>query len=90
VTDWQPIETAPRNGTCVLLRRKVKTTRRDFHREVRARWRDRTAYGPAWIPITPHGLYLCDADLDRWPEVIGFGSVTVMPAVSQARISVPS
>ena len=58
---WRPIETAPRNGTLILLCSAG-------YQPCAGMWFDKPEFdhGKCWLPFAPEGVFECDQDLDDY------------------------
>jgi len=64
--EWQPIGTAPRDGSCILVRRAPgRLARRRKHHEHIVRW-DASQYRPVWRSYTENGRLFQDEQLLGW------------------------
>lgn len=60
-SDWQPIETAPRDGTCILLCRRG-------YEPCAGLYFDRPGFrnGNCWLSFDPEGVFESDEELDSY------------------------
>jgi hypothetical protein len=66
MSEWHPMDSAPRDGTEVMVKRTRRSKHPKFRSEVIAHWNPQTFYGPAWLSRQAQGVYMRDDHLEGW------------------------